>query len=300
MADLGSLGLFSTKTDVVISSDGVGWGLSNGKVVNAKSGNDVIIGTGSARGIFIRDKATFSTGDGSDRVAGIGGINGIDITGEAKLNTGAGNDKVEGSGGAKGVKVDNGSILNTGSGNDKVQGTGGDYGIWITSITSLAVLETEDGNDVIIGSGGTAGIFVGVLGSLESGGGNDVVIGIGGNAGIEVDDDSSINTGAGNDVVDALTGGFAGGGQILLEDGRDTLKGFGEVTADGGLDDDKILFGEGIYEVSGTTITKDGSTGTMTATNFEQIGGAEGGLFVFGDGVLTVDQSGFATSFINV
>ena len=85
-----------------------------------------------------------------------------------------------------------------------------------------------------------------------------------------------------------------------LGTGNDDLKGFqqnntyGIGNFFGGSGRDQILLSEGIYMISGSTIT-NGSSVTMNVSEFERIGGTKGNLFNFADGTLTVGTDGFAT-----
>ena len=103
----------------------------------------------------------------------------------------------------------------------------------------------------------------------------------------------TIKTGDGNDIVDALEGGFDGDGTTYLDAGNDTLKGFGTGNFYGGAGTDKLFFGEGTYVISGSTVVFNGAT--MNVNQFEKIGGANGGLFTFQDGTLTVSSTGVGT-----
>lgn len=167
----------------------------------------------------------------------------------------------------------------------------------------MGAIDTGAGNDAITGNGGgdeNTNIGIYSEGTINTGAGNDAITGSVGGDGdgifnIGIFNNGTINTGAGNDTVDALQGGFGGNGTINLGAGKDTLKGFGTGTFNGGDGTDRILFGEGVYEITGSTITSSTITGIMNVTGFENIGGASGGLFSFTDGTLAVDNSGNAT-----
>jgi hypothetical protein len=117
-------------------------------------------------------------------------------------------------------------------------------------------------------------------GTINTGNGNDTITCYG-HYGIA--NMRSIDTGEGNDIVDALTGGFSGGGTILLGttnlgNGNDVIKGFGSGYFDGGLGTDKLLFGSGTYTVSNSTnngfyTINDGAT-DMLVQGFEFVGSA--------------------------
>ena len=193
------------------------------------------------------------------------------------VNALAGNDTIKSTG------IDNKGTINTGAGNDTIKGTR-------TGIDNEGTINTGAGDDTITGTGSDSGIY------------NEY--------------DCTIYTGEGNDIVNALTGGFDGDGKTYLGFGNDTLKGFGAGSFYGGTDTDKILFGEGTYEISisydritydeisdsyayeigDSYVVSNGVRGVeMYIFEFEQIGGANGGLFTFIDGTLTVDSAGIAT-----
>lgn len=220
------------------------------------------------------------------------------------VNTLAGNDTVSGKGDDRGINI-NGGTINTDDGNDKIIGIG-----YSTGIFNLGTIDTGAGNDKIIGA-----IFNSTdagKGIIYTGAGNDKIIG-GGisnkgiiNAGIgndtitarSISNGGIIDAGAGDDTIDSLKGGFFGsGGKIILGSGNDTLKGYdtlyGACQYYGGTGKDKILFGKGIYNINGANITSGYST--MKVYEFEQIGGASGGLFTFRDGTFTVDSAGVGT-----
>ena len=127
---------------------------------------------------------------------------------------------------------------------------------------------------------------------INTGEGDDTITGI--SARDEgIDNDVEINTGKGDDLVNALEGGFCGIGNTYHGDNNDTLMGFGTGSFYGSSGSDKLLFGEGAYTIRGLIITSDGVT--MSVNEFENIGGANGGLFAFKDGTLTVDSKGVGT-----
>ena len=175
-----------------------------------------------------------------------------------------GNDSIIGSssGGSYNYGIDNKGSIDTGNGNDNINGSGSgtgnssNYGIYNTGS-----IDTGNGNDSITGSGSGSDSYYN-YGIYSSG---------------------SIDTGEGNDTVNALVGGFGGSGTTNLGIDNDTLKGFGSGNFNGGDGTDKILFGEGSYTISDGVIN-----GIMNVTSFEAIGGANGGLFTFANGTLTV------------
>ena len=205
------------------------------------------------------------------------------------VKTLAGNDTITGKGSDTGISNYKGTI-NTGAGNDRITGTGSDTGI----SDYYGTINTGEGNDIITGTGGYTGIES-YNGTIDTGAGNDTITGIGKDCGIDAD---MINTGTGDDIIDALKGGFEINQAIYLGSGNDTLKGFGDsVNVWGGAGTDKILFGEGTYIVSEYRIDSDTETmyRSMYFNEFEQIGGANGGLFAIVNGTLTVDSAGIGT-----
>lgn len=262
-------------------------------------GNDVVNGSSDSWGIRIGagpgGTAVLDTGAGKDVVTGTGVRSGISVTttgGFATLATGNGDDVVTGSsrGDNSGIYLDalnKGTVrLDTGGGNDVVAGTESGYGIFVQADNnSNAILATGAGNDVVTGSSTNYGIFFGGDGTAR------------------------IETGIGKDVVDGSKGGFVGNGTTNLGDDDDTLRGFmrnndfGIGNFYGGQGSDKILLGEGTYIITGTTIKSD--VGglfdiAMNVYEFEFIGGLNGGLFAFtnGIGILTVNGAGVATSLV--
>ena len=236
-------------------------------VVNTFAGNDTVAGTGI--GIYssgIYNDGTITTGAGNDIITGKAvnvTLNTTGIHNRETINTGTGNDIISGKGNSDGI--DNSGTIITGRGNDIIAGNCHDYGN--TGISNSGTINTGAGNDIIrVSSRSLWSIY---------------------NVG-------TINTGTGNDIVDGLKDGFGGDGKTYLSDGDDTLKGFGEGQFYGGTGTDKILFGVGTYTVSGSTIISS-QFDTMSVSQFEKIGGANGGLFIFSNGTLTVDSAGIGT-----
>jgi Ca2+-binding RTX toxin-like protein len=93
--------------------------------------------------------------------------------------------------------------------------------------------------------------------------------------------------------LSAIVGGFSGNGSIYLGTGNDTLTGFGTGNFYGGTGTDKFLLGEGIYAISGSTIDSGGAS--MNASQFEQIGGVDDGIFSYSDGIVIVNADGVAS-----
>ena len=168
--------------------------------------------------------------------------------------------------------VDAGMVVNTLAGNDIISGIGG---------TSNSDINNGITNKVSISNNGT----------IITGAGNDSIYGI--SDGIGIYNTGTINTGAGNDTVSAIVGGFSGNGSIYLGTGNDTLTGFGTGNFYGGTGTDKLLLGEGIYAISGSAIDSGGAS--MNASQFEQIGGVNGGIFSYSDGIVIVNADGVAS-----
>ena len=158
--------------------------------------------------------------------------------------------------------VDAGVVVDGLGGNDKITGTS----IYELGIDNDGTINTGKGDDTITGTS-----------TRDEG----------------IDNDGTINTGKGSDVVDALEGRFGGNGDTYLGGGSDTIKGFGTGNFYGGNGIDKMLFSRGTYIVSDSVIVSDSMK--MNVNEFENIGGANGGLFALKDGTLTVDSSGVGT-----
>lgn len=300
------------KITVNSSSGGDGIEFNNG-TIDTGSGNDTIDATSrfgfyginnghtSDSGGFFG--GTINTGSGNDTIVGNGFflspfLGGIGISNSGIIKTGTGNDTISGTGTGNSLSDTSGSVgvqnvyrfgsdtvtIDTGDGNDTISGTGGDIGISNFNASDITI-DTGNGNDTISGTGGDAGIYN--TGVIKTGQGNDIITGI--NTGesavspflgrVGIYNNGTINTGAGNDTVDALTGGFSGTGTTMLDQGNDTLKGFGSGSFDGGHGKDTLIFGTGSYTVSlGTnsngfyTISTGGID--MFVKSFESIGSA--------------------------
>jgi hypothetical protein len=277
------------------------------------NGDDAIIGTGGAGGRGGDGGAGGSGGNGGDGgdPGGNGGGGGL---GEAG---GPG-----GQGGAGGTGIHNEGRIEAGNGDDTILGTGGDGGQGGAvgrggSGGRGGAAGYPDGNPGPpaparqvrqLPNNGDGGIGIKNEGCIDTGNGDDIITGIGGQGrmgrlpleAIAILNNGKIQTGRGDDIVDALVGGFAGTGTTALGAGDDTLIGFGSGSFHGDDGSDRILLGAGQYKIEGTTIERTfggGSPGPiMNVFGFESIGGANGGLFAFADGTLTVDNSGMATS----
>jgi hypothetical protein len=255
-----------------------GWYVDAGMVVNTLAGNDIISGIGGTSNsdinngitnkVSISNNGTIITGAGNDSIYGIS--DGIGIYNTGTINTGTGKDNITGIGNVVGIYTF--GTINTGAGNDTITGisTGGDLSSSKTSIFNIGIFNDEF--------------------TIDTGTGNDIVSGTG-NFGIS--NTGTINTGAGNDTVSAIVGGFSGNGSIYLGTGNDTLIGFGTGNFYGGTGTDKLLLGEGIYAISGSAIDSGGAS--MNASQFEQIGGVNGGIFSYSDGIVIVNADGVAS-----
>ena len=202
----------------------------------------------------------------------------------------AGDDTITGiSTGDVGIDNEGEGTINTGKGDDTITGISfRDFGI-----SNDGKINTGEGDDTITGiSARDLGIDNEGEGTINTGKGDDTITGISTRE-LGISNDGKINTGKGDDLVNALEGGFGGIGNTYLGDNNDTLMGFGTGSFYGGSGSDKVLFGEGTYTIRGLIITSDGVT--MSVNEFENIGGAYGGLFAFKDGTLTVDSKGVGT-----
>ena len=125
--------------------------------------------------------------------------------------------------------------------------------------------------------------------------------------GWEVLESVVINALAGNDIIKGTSSTYSGifnDGTIDTGAGNDTIIGTGSGygilnygTINTGDGKDKILLGKGKYQISDSKIvgTVRGDWEKIMAYEFEKIGGVNGGLFDFKDGILTVDIEGVGT-----
>ena len=269
--------------------------ISNNGTIITGTGNDSIYGISDGIGIY--NTGTINTGTGKDSITGIGNVEGINTFGT--INTGAGNDTITGIGTGNGAfAIGNYGTINTGTGNDSIIGVTTNNGI---GIYTFGTINTSAGNDIITGISTGSGLSssqdsifnIGIFNdesTIDTGTGNDIISGTG-NFGIS--NTGTINTGTGNDTVSAIVGGFSGNGSIYLGTGNDTLIGFGTGNFYGGTGTDKLLLGEGIYAISGSAIDSGGAS--MNASQFEQIGGVNGGIFSYSDGIVIVNADGVAS-----
>ena len=302
---------FNNRANIATSDDG--WYVEAGVVVDALAGADKILAIVTSLEVGIDNEGTINTGKGNDAITGTStGDDGIDNVGT--ISTGKGNDTITGIAiRADDIDdgIDNVGTIDTGNGYDTITGTSiGDDGI-----DNEGTIDTGKGDDTITGTSyefGTSNEYtihtgkgddtitgtsisshgIDNLGTIDTGKGDDTI------TGISIDDDGiynegTINTGKGSDVVNALEGRFGGNGDTYLGGGSDTIKGFGTGNFYGGNGIDKMLFSRGTYIVSDSVIVSDGMK--MNVNEFENIGGANGGLFALKDGTLTVDSSGVGT-----
>ena len=303
--------------DIVLGSGG----LKNDGVINTGADNDTLQVTFAERGhprdLLNSAKGRIDTGIGNDTLR-----SSVGVGNSGSILLGDGDDRILGSDYGQGTGetgIGNFSefsspvigTINTGDGNDTIDGRGSG-----TGISNTENIFTGVGNDLIVGIGTN---FTGISNTrysardpvINTGSGNDTIIGecispapnltnVGG-----IENEGVINTGDGMDTVTALKGGFVGGGAIDLGADNDSLKGFAKSYYGssgpqpwgnfyGGTGIDKILFGVGTYRVSGATISKVGY-GEMNVSGFEQIGGANGGLFSLINGMsISINSAGIA------
>jgi hypothetical protein len=285
-------------------SDGIG--IYNTGTINTGTGKDSITGIGNVEGI--NTFGTINTGAGNDTITGIGTGNGAFAIGNyGTINTGTGNDSIIGVTTNNGIGIYTFGTINTSAGNDIITGisTGSGLSSSKDSIFNIGIfndestIDTGTGNDIISGTGNFG---ISNTGTINTGAGNDIITGMSTGAGfigVETGGESgiyntgTINTGTGNDTVSSIVGCFSGNGSIDLGAGNDTLIGFGTGNFYGGTGIDKILLGEGTYKISGSTINSGGVS--MKASQFEQIGGVNGGVFSYSNGNVIVNADGVAS-----
>jgi hypothetical protein len=319
-----NLALFPFDTGLNIATSQTGWFLNSGsrasfvgfgRITGNATGNGFIgisnaglINAGQSSASPLNPQIGKSEIIGSSKVADptfigtlgfFGSSSSLGINNTGTINTSYGNDSITGTGtGINAIGINNTGTINTFAGNDTITGQGFDTNNTRGSIgiVNSGTIDTGIGNDTITGIGTAFGIvnintFSGMVkvatGTITTGDGDDTI------TGNRIFNDGNIFTGFGNDTIDTLKRGFAGNGLIDLGAGNDTLKGFGTGTFLGNSGSDKILFDQGRYTISGSRITSGGLT--MNVSSFEQIGGANGGLFNFGNGTFDVNQSGFMT-----
>lgn len=302
----------------IVSASG---GLKNDGVFNTGPDNDTLkvffAQLGYPRQLLNTARGRINTGVGNDTIS-----SSVGVSNSGSIITSDGDDQILGSDYGRGTGrtglanfCDGSTIIgtiNTGNGNDRIDGRGSGDGIGNTGN-----LLTGDGNDIIVGIGTN---FSGISNTftfsrdpmyINTGSGDDTIIGerngapstltnVGG-----IHNEGIINTGDGRDTVTALKGGFTGGGTIDLGADNDTLKGFANPfygssglqprgNFNGGSGIDQILFDKGVYLVGENSISKKGY-GEMIISDFEQIGGVNGGLFSLTSGMtISVNAAGVA------
>jgi hypothetical protein len=260
------------------------FGISNDQgIIDTGDGNDTIIGTSNISPSITNEGtnlngagfssyfATVNTGNGDDIIMGtapgIGFMSWMGI-----LDTGNGNDMITGIGNL--ALANEGGSFNTGGGNDTIIGNGIDLGV-----ENGGVMDTGDGNDIIIGTNITADPYQRYLAGINNGdkiitgNGNDLIIGTGStgiyNLGI-------INTGNGDDSLIA-NGGFESdsnmSGSVLLGNGTDYLKGFGNGKFNGGNGRDTLELTPGSYTIGivGTAVNFTKGNQLMITSEFEKL-----------------------------
>ncbi|MFQ6538246.1 MULTISPECIES: hypothetical protein [Aphanothece] len=298
----------------IIRGNAMGCGICNGGIISAGRGNDLLEGTNPPDSVAgprsIANWGEINAGPGNDtiRAYGRGGI-----LNHGSIRSGLGDDEILGVADnnypreqaeeewTKSGIVNAGGEIITGDGDDSVVGESSVYSGISNNIDG--VIETRSGADVVRGDGYLFGIAND--GSLKTGSGRDVVTGAGAVFGIR--NSGLIATGDGNDVLDAFVGGFSGQGKASLGRGNDTLIGFVSESGKGnrsvvgvflgGRGSDKVLLGDGVYRLDRGRIGFVGDGRVMKTKSFERIGGVDGGLFNFKDGILTI-AGGVATSLI--
>jgi hypothetical protein len=215
-------------------------------------------------------------------IEGVGGNRGVDMGGvdESKYSSA--------------ISFSSRSYTNSVRLTGKATGVGG-IGIYNTRLLNLDFVprgigepynrkidsEVPVGNHSITGIATAAG-GIGIYNSSDYFGtasGNDIITGIGGAAGgVGIYNLGTITTYQGNDTIDAITGGFGGGGKYKLDEGNDTVKGFGIGTFDGGPGDDSLYLPSGSYKVDRRGIagedyfiTPSGTDKTMFIKDFEHL-----------------------------
>ena len=209
------------------------------------------------------------TGDSSSRP----GMGGYDYTQYAGISNGGA--LVAGNGGSKitgagrtGISNDYGIML-FGNGINEVKGTGKivvdpkapspySYSFGLTGVENRGIMQFGNGKNTLTGVGF---IFIApptpnVYNTYP----------VGGHAAIK--NYGSIIFGDGNNTIDALAGGFDGNGYIEFGTGQNQIKGFGQVSVDGGGNaKSKLLLNPGTYQ-----IIANGTGGTYIPFQVSQTG----------------------------
>jgi hypothetical protein len=231
----------------------------------------------------------------------------------------------------------NRGVLVVGNGGCNIIGTGG------TGISSSTMMFFGDGNNTITGNGGigtsnpvpqyaTILTATGISnhGSIQFGNGNNTLTGNGSKKIVNPELQSSngnsfgngytgmynlgdITFGNGNNTVNALQGGFDGDGYIEFGSGENTIKGFGQMSIDGGDNaQTKLLLNPGTYQIiangtggsyvpfqitqTGAWSQSNGQYSKMDITGIPLIGAASGANpLSLKQGTYTVDSKGKIT-----
>ena len=157
--------------------------------------------------------------------------------------------------GTGGYGIANDFLMIFGDGNNLVTGNGnvpsnidlptpmyGSGQLSATGIYNTSIMQFGNGNNTLTGNGYNRKLGSGSVmsGSYSYGNGSAGVFNSG-----------SITFGTGNNVVNALNGGFDGDGYIEFGGGQNIIKGFGQVSVDGGGNaKTKLLLNPGTYQIS--------------------------------------------------
>ena len=261
-----------------VSANGVSLHTTGIVVTNRVGGMMNLYGEGSQSGIKI-DSDGQLTNDYTN-----GDNTGTQIPGDLTIEGVGGNRGVEMVGAGPVLAIYFSTLTQTNSVRltGKATGVGG-VGIYNTRKIDLDINEYKNRspNHLITGNASAAG-GTGIYNSNDyfyTASGNDIITGIGPAAGgFGIYNSGTITTYQGNDTIDALTGGFGGGGKYKLDEGNDTVKGFGIGTFDGGPGDDSLYLPSGSYKVDRRGIagedyfiTPSGTDKTMFIKDFEHL-----------------------------
>ena len=196
--------------------------------------------------------------------------------------------------------ITNGFLMLFGDGNNSVVGIGKfntpiSWHSSCTGIRNYGLMQFGNGSNTLTGTGFTPPPITGQVPLYD-------------NNGSAIDNGGSIIFGTGNNTVDALKGGFSGGGYIEFGNGMNTIKGFGDMSIDGGGNaNTKLLLDQGTYQITSDgagsfQITNTGRTDKMDITGIPKFGaaklpqGATTNQTVSGAaGTMTVDTNGKVT-----
>jgi hypothetical protein len=172
----------------------------------------------------------------------------------------------------------NSGTIDTGEGNDTIIGSNLAQGAYLilsnlgsigytrssVGISNGGTIKTGEGADSLISDGEFMNGYYGQV-SLE--GGDDTITSYG-----VIDNGGKIDTGKGNDSIIA-NGGFDGMGSVFLEQGEDSLYGFGNGTFYGGDGEDTLELTPGSYTVgrSGAVVSFTKGSSVMITSEFEKL-----------------------------